>query len=195
MRIFRQLECSPVFFIGAAVLLLCLPLQWCMALVIAAGFHEACHLLALRVCGCPVQQIRFDTGGAVIEAASLSTGKALLCTLAGPIGQLLLLLAAGRFPRLALCAAIQSAYNLLPLQGLDGGHALWYIFESFFPHSVAATLCRLITWLVLLFICLLGFYATFFLHLGLIPILAAGSLLLKATNGKIPCKKGPLRVQ
>lgn len=195
MRIYRQLECSPVFFIGAAVLLLCLPLQWCMALVIAAGFHEACHLLALRVCGCPVQQIRFDTGGAVIEAASLSTGKALLCTLAGPVGQLLLLLAAGRFPRLALCAAIQSAYNLLPLQGLDGGHALRYILESFFSPSTARSVCRTVTDIIILLICILALYATFILQLGLLPVLTAGSLLLKATNGKIPCKSQPLRVQ
>lgn len=195
MLTFRRFECSPWFLIGAAVLLLILPLQWCFALVFAAGLHELCHLLALHFCGCQNPQIRLGPGGAVIDAAPLPPVKAILCTLAGPVGQLLLLFLVQWFPRLALCAAVQSAYNLLPIQGLDGGHALRYCLESFLPVTAADTACRIISWVILLLICILGFYATFILRLGLIPLLAAGSLLIKATSGKIPCKTGPLRVQ
>ena len=195
MQSSRQFEFRPGFLIAAAILLLILPLQWCTAIVFAAGFHELCHLLALRLCGCQDPLIRFGASGAVISAAPLPSAKALFCSLAGPVGQLLLVFLARLFPRLALCAAVQSAYNLLPINGLDGGHALQYFLEFFFSPSTAESVCRVVTDIILLLICILAVYATFNLHLGLLPVLAAGSLLIKATNGKIPCKSRPLRVQ
>ena len=87
MRIFRQFELDPRLFVSSAITLLILPLPWCIALIFSAGFHEICHLIALRICGCQSPQIRIGPSGAVIYSAPLSIGKALLCTLAGPLGQ------------------------------------------------------------------------------------------------------------
>ena len=112
----------------------------------------------------------------------------MLCSLAGPIGALLLLCIVRWFPRLALCAALQSAFNLLPIGGLDGGHALRCCLELLLPPSTAAAACRTTERVILLLIGGLGFYGTFILKLGLLPILAAGILILKGTGGKIPCK-------
>lgn len=195
MEVFRWLEWSPGFLIGAAAALLILPLRWLIASAIAAGFHELCHLLLLRLCGSQAQRVRFGPGGAVIQAPPLPPARAMLCSLAGPAGGLMLLSLSRWFPRLALCAAIQSAYNLLPVSGLDGGHALRFFTELFLPSDAAGVVCRIVQGVILLLVGFLGFYGTFILRLGVLPILAAGSLVIKATNGKIPCKTGPMGVQ
>ena len=195
MRSFRQPECSPGFLISLACILLFLPLRWFLALFISAAFHELCHLLALRLCGGQVHQLRLGSFGAVIHATPLSPAKALLCSLAGPAGGLLLIFFARWFPRLALCAAIQSAYNLLPIHGLDGSHALRFFLGMFLPEEVLIPLCIIIERILLILVCSLALYATFIVRLGILPVLAAGSLILKATGGKIPCKTGSLRVQ
>ena len=49
MRIFRQFELDPRLFVSSAITLLILPLPWCIALIFSAGFHEICHLIALRI--------------------------------------------------------------------------------------------------------------------------------------------------
>lgn len=188
MRTFRRPDCSPGFLIGLAVGLLMLPLRWFLAMLFAAGFHELCHLLALKLCGGQIVGIRLGAAGAVIHAAPLPHGKSLLCSLAGVTGGLLLILLARWFPRLALCAAVQSAYNLLPLRGLDGGHALRCFLDILFPVKVADPLCLAVERITLILVCFFCLYCTFLLNLGILPILAAGSLIIRATNGKIPCK-------
>ena len=195
MRTSHLPECSAGFLLTLAGAFLLLPLRWVTAAVGAALFHELCHLLALRLCGEQVQFIRFGAKGAIIHAHALSPGKALLCTLAGPLGALLLLLLARWFPRLSLCAAVQSAYNLLPVSGLDGGHALHYILSPFLPPRTVSTICRWLEVAVMILIGILGLWGTFVLKLGLLPVLAAGLLISKGTNGKIPCKSRPMRVQ
>lgn len=195
MRICRQPELSAGLFFGLAAALFLLPLRWILALVLAALVHEGFHLLAVLLCGGQISHIRFGGNGAVIQAFSLSPGKALFCTLAGPLGALLLLPLARWFPRLALCAAVQSAYNLLPVRSLDGGHAFAYLAALLLPPRAAEFLCRITEWLLLIALAFLGFYGTFILKLGILPILFAGCLATKGTSGKIPCKSGPMRVQ
>ena len=194
MLISRRFELDPRFFVTSAITLLILPLPWYIAFILSAGFHEICHLLTLHFCGCQNPKIHIGPSGAVIHTAPLSTGKALFCTLAGPLGQLLLLSLVRWFPRLALCATAQAIYNLLPLNNLDGGHALQYLLELFLPASIAETVCLFIHRIILFFLCVLAGYASFFLHLGLIPIIFVGGIIFK-TSGKIPCKSHSLRVQ
>ena len=195
MQISRRFELDPRVFVGSAITILILPLPWCIAFIFSAGFHELCHLLALRICGCQNSQIHIGPNGAVIYAASLSPGKSLFCTLAGPLGQLLLLSLASWFPRLALCAAAQAVYNLLPLNSLDGGQALQYLLGLFLSSSTTESICLFIHRIALFFLCALAVCSAFILHLGLIPIIFAGVLLFKTTSGKIHCKSLSLRVQ
>ena len=195
MRTFHQPEYSAGFLLTLAGAMLLLPLRWLLAAAGAAAFHELCHLLALQICRGQVRGIRLGARGAVIDALPLSPAKDLFCTLAGPLGALLLLPLARWFPRLALCAGIQSMYNLLPVAGLDGGRALERTLSLFLPSGTAEKVCGAVDVLVKVLMAALGLWGTFVLKLGLLPVLAAILLIRKGRTGKIPCKSGAMRVQ
>ncbi len=133
-------------FIVLAVALLVLPLRWLAAFVFAAAVHETGHFAAVRLCGCPVYGIRIGINGAVMETGPLGTKQECLCALAGPVSGILLLLAARLFPKVALCALAQSAFNLLPIYPLDGGRAVKCIACILFPNSPQAR--RFLQWLL-----------------------------------------------
>lgn len=120
----RRVEAAPSACVLAALLLLTLPLRWLLAAVFAAGVHEMCHVLALRLCGGRIFRIRIGPAGAALETDSLSFPREMLCALAGPAGSFLLLFLGKRFPEAAVCGAVQGIYNLLPIYPLDGGRAL-----------------------------------------------------------------------
>ena len=108
-----------------ALLVLTLPLNWLLAAMMAAAFHELCHYLAILALGGRVAKLRLGAGGAVMEVSALTPGREILAALAGPTGGLLLSLLWPRFPRIVLCALVQSFFNLIPVRPLDGGRALY----------------------------------------------------------------------
>ena len=167
--------------IFAALLLLVLPIQWVFAAVLAAGLHELCHICAIRLCGSEIRHITLSGRGAVIEAEPMSYGKEFFCALAGPAGGLLLLLLARWLPRVAVCAGVQSLYNLLPVYPLDGGRALRCGAVLLFPQW-GDRLCFRIEQICIFGIVLLALYACLWLKLGLLPVLFAVMLLLKRKN-------------
>lgn len=112
-----------------ALAILILPLNWVLAGTIAAGFHELCHCLMVRAMGGRVWEFRIGIGGAVMETSPMSTGRELLCVLAGPLGGILLMVFYRWIPRVAICAGLQSAFNMLPIYPLDGGRAFGCLVE------------------------------------------------------------------
>ena len=69
-----------------ALMILVLPMQWVLAAVLAAMFHELCHYGAARLCGGNVAQLRVGTFGAQMEVWGLTNLGELVCALAGPLG-------------------------------------------------------------------------------------------------------------
>ena len=121
MRDFVRVDVSACLM--GAFLLLTLPLNWLLSALAAAAFHELCHGAAILLLGGRIWGVRIGSGGAVMETEPLSSGKELVCALAGPAGSLLLVLTFRIFPRVAVCALVQGAFNLLPVFPLDGGRA------------------------------------------------------------------------
>jgi Zn-dependent protease len=120
-----------------AVLLLILPLQWVLAVLLAAILHELCHAVAVLLCGGRINRVTISGRGAVMEAMPLSAGKDIICALAGPLGSFLLLLLAKWMPRTAICGAVHGLYNLIPLFPLDGGRILRGLIHGIFSPPVA----------------------------------------------------------
>lgn len=126
-----------------AVLLLILPLQWLICGLVAAIFHELCHLAAIYALGETVYGIRLTGMGAVMVTPPMEPGKELICALAGPVGGLMLLALSGSVPMLALWALFHSVYNLLPVYPLDGGRALSCLLALLWPQR---DLSRILRW-------------------------------------------------
>jgi len=167
--------------IFVALLLLVLPIQWVLAIIVAAVFHELCHCCAVYLCGEELCQITLGGRGAAMEVGSMSRGKEMICALAGPVGGLTLLLFSKWIPRVAVCAGVQSLYNLLPVYPLDGGRALRCGAALLFPQC-GDKLCTVLEWICLFGVFILAIYAYLCLNLGLLPGLFAVMLLLKRKN-------------
>ena len=91
----------------------------------------------------------------------------------------MLFLLSGRLPRLALCALIHSAYNLIPIYPMDGGRVVENLLLLLLPRYGA----HIFLWMervlgsVVVAVC---FWASFVQKLGIIPLLLAFGVLAKS---------------
>lgn len=193
-RLFRTVRdlvsISADFYIAFAAGVLLLPLPWISAWLFSALFHELCHYIALRLCGYTVSGIRISLKGVFMETEELSVAKEAICAYAGPIGALLLLLFARRFPRIAICTTVQSLYNLLPVFPLDGGRGAGCILRNVLGDERGKRAFKIVEGFVLFALLFLALYAYVKLGLGLLPALAVVFLIAKNKKINIPCKKG-----
>ena len=198
MRRFRD-EChitiAPELYIVAALLLLLLPIKWLIAWVLATLVHELFHYVAIRLSKTPVFSVALGLSGIIMKTGSMSYKTELFCSLAGPLGALLLLALAKWLPLTAICAYFQSVFNLLPVFPLDGGRALRCFAIQILPIQAAEKICQITETVLLILLSILGIYGSIWLHLGLIPIVIVFFLLNKYRQIKFPCKDGKLRVQ
>ncbi len=173
------MKISGGFCLMMAAMLLMIPIKWLAAAIIAAAFHELCHYLAICYLSGKTQALRLNAFAARLPLPEMSSGREALCALAGPIGGLTLLLCAHWMPRLAICGAMQSFYNLLPIYPLDGGRALRNALVLILPPPRAATVCGALEKLCKVCILLLAIYGSIWLRLGLFPLFMAFFLLIR----------------
>lgn len=190
-----QIRTEPKVVIALVILVLAIPIQWISAWLIAACTHELFHCVGVYACGGRIYDIRIGLNGAKIETGGLSVGKEVFCLLIGAVGTFSWLLFSHCFPRLSICAAMQSAYNLLPLPNLDGGQALRRVLDAIFNPSVAECICKCIQYITILLIVVFCLYCSIIWEMGILPILLAIIFLIRYVQIKIPCKRGRHRVQ
>lgn len=189
MRDFLRLDAAACLL--GALLLLTLPLRWLFAALTAAACHELCHFLAVQALGGSVLDVRIGSGGTVMQTLPMSRGRELLCALAGPAGSLLLVCLCRLFPRVAFCALVQAVYNLLPVFPLDGGRALRCALERLTPKWVDR-ICRWVETGTLAALGIAALIASFWRHLGIMPLIAFLLLTIKRNR---PCKLRRFGVQ
>lgn len=177
-----KVSLDPWAYWFGALLILLLPLNWLLAAATAAVFHELCHAGAIYALGGRVYSLRIGITGAVMETELDGRGREALAALAGPGGSFLLVLLGRWIPRVAVCAAIQGLFNLLPLYPLDGGRALRRGLEGFLPEGKIRLVEGVLALLVILLT--IRYTAVFLLIWGIRQVYA-----------KIPCKQRKIGVQ
>ena len=149
------------FCIYTLLLLLLLPLRWVLSLFAAVALHEASHMLALMICRVKMRSVTLRASGVYISSRALSPAEAVICAAAGPVGGLLGACLLYRFPRFALCAFLQSIYNLLPILPFDGGRVL-YGLCGMLPKRVGQLLCFAVRTMLLILIIISVIRLTFY---------------------------------
>lgn len=181
----KNLEISPAF-----VLLLCLffyadPWGLFGPFLLAAFCHELGHVVACWAVGAPVQQLRIGFGGAVLQTPPMSYPAECLCTLAGPLVNLILCLALLRlWPAFALINFLLAVYNMLPLAPLDGGRALRCLLLMLTPPVVAERILQGIHALLWAVLAAGSWYLSFYCRAGVWPVLLL-ALLIVRSEGEI----------
>ena len=97
------------------------------AALLACCLHEGGHALAMAVCGVALREVRLCPWGIRMERAAGERSKGIECLIAASGPAINLIAALILWPLSERLAAIQAAcglFNLLPLEGMDGGDLL-----------------------------------------------------------------------
>lgn len=118
-----------------------------LAALVAAALHECGHIIAAKLCGIPLVDMRLGIFGATLttDRALCSYGKEILLASAGPATNLLcfalcLLLHVDCEAIEFFCVASWglAILNLLPIRELDGGRIVYCALASTFSPSLAS---------------------------------------------------------
>ena len=176
-----------IFF---SLLLLTVPLPWVAAAVLAAAFHELCHVGAIYALGGRVGKISAGGSGARIEMEGLYGFREFLAAAAGPAGSFLLLVFLRNFPRLSICGFFQGAFNLLPVYPMDGGRMLCCLLQPILGEEKTKNIMKFLEGTIL---CTLLFLLL--RQQGAMGKILVGILIFRIFSAKIPCKGCAFRVQ
>lgn len=171
------------FFLLCAIFALLFPFKWCLAWVIAMSVHELFHYVVLRFFNANIHEISLGFRGVIMKTQLLPMHVEIISALAGPTGGLTLLLFSRRAPCVAICAAVQSAFNLLPLYPLDGGRVLLGVLQMVFnEHGIKIYI--VVKWCILALMSVCAIAAAYS-GFGIIPIIIVFLIILKSS-----CKHG-----
>lgn len=124
-----------------------------LATLVCVSLHEAGHLFAARAAHVRIRALEFDVGGAKIYTAGLfpSYKKEFAVAAAGPVASLLFayLLRPWGSPFFTTGLSL-ALFNLLPIEGFDGGRLLFCTVAPLFGEGTARRLCLVATYLSLL---------------------------------------------
>lgn len=130
-----------------------------LSTALCVAVHECAHLAAAKACRVRIRALALDIGGAQIKTAGLfpSYRTEWLVAAAGPASSLLLafFLAPVRTPfsQSAMLTSLSLAlFNLLPIEGFDGGRMLFAVGAPLLGETFATRAVYVTTYLVLLFL-------------------------------------------
>lgn len=183
------------FYASFALFVFLFPLRWVASWVLATVIHELFHYCTISAFKIPIDSVTLGLNGIELKTAPMQRREEILCALAGPFGGLLLLPLARWMPCVAICALLQSMYNLLPIYPLDGGRAVRGILGVILQTKHSLKICKYIEILTLVILGMLSIFAALELNMGILPLVAVLVLILKNRPIKTPCKQWRLRVQ
>ena len=184
----------PAVWIVLAFALIIIPAGWIAAWILAVSAHELGHILACKFCNVRIHRIEVDLRGARIHTEGMSCGKQIICSFAGPFCGCCLILLLKWYPKVALCVLIQTIYNLLPIQGTDGGCILQTGMLLLLGDEKGSQVFAIIEKFTRALLFVLLFYIAVKWSFGALLFFLSMQRLRKVGT-KIPCKRRALRVQ
>lgn len=182
-----MIRIQPSAFILLAVWILLLPLDWLIAALLAAAFHEMGHLAAIYAFGAHPESISVGGTGARIHTGPLEGRAEFFCAAAGPAASLLLLSLCRLFPKLAFCGLTQGMFNLIPVHPMDGGRMLYCVLRRLCPRRAEGIL-HIVQCLILCVIFVLSLMMATGRKEGILPVFVCAMVLSRVAISKIPCK-------
>lgn len=181
-----MIRINPLFFIVFAIVCAVGLLPQFMTVFIVALLHESAHAISARLCGYKDVVFCIQPWGVCMKCKSYDNPfKEFIITSAGPVINLLLLIAGGIFRAQELCVAnlFMLVINLLPVYPLDGGRILktMLVTELGASRSEVVMKCVSVTITVAMFIC--GCFLLY--RTGLNFSVLAASLFLCFTSDKV----------
>lgn len=183
------LDVGPGWALLMAVLFYVNPMGFFLPFCVAAAVHEAGHIAALLLLDVPMRRLRLRLGGAALETGPMSCRDELICALAGPIANLLLLPLGPLWPKLAAFSLLLAIFNLLPFPALDGGRVLCAALTLSIGYEGAKKIMLIVSLLFALGIAALSLWAGIVLRGGFWPILTAALILLRVGLDLFPRKE------
>ena len=184
-----MIRVRPSAFLMAAALVLLLPLDWLCAVLLASAVHEIGHLAAIYAFGGHADSVTIGLRGAEIHTVFPDKRKELFCAAAGPAASFLLIFLYRFSPKLAVCAAVQGMFNLIPVYPMDGGRMLRCFLQWLCPRQ-ADRICRIVEGLIVSAVFVLSLRLLICRKDGVLPALVCVTALTRLLFGKIPCKSG-----
>ncbi len=144
MKAAIEFHISTGFYLYFAILLLLLPFPWLLSILFAGIVHEAGHLVATKCMRVSVHSISLEPGSAKIASSPMTHSQEFFAAMAGPFAGALLVLLFPWFPRLAICALVQTLFNLIPVLPFDGGRMLHSVAAAVMGQGRGKAICRMV---------------------------------------------------
>lgn len=191
-RLFHSIH--PATYLALAVLILTVPISWVAAWLLAGAIHELGHYLTIVLLGKRVYGIRINWNSMVLETEDLGSVQ-WLCALAGPFFGMMLIPFYRWFPRLAVCALIQSGINLLPVFPTDGGRLVFGVLSLWLPDATARRITSILSAVTLILLTVVALYVFVCFSVNLFSLSLLAVILTKLVRIRFSCKDERLLVQ
>ncbi len=139
-----------------------------VAALLAAALHEMGHIIAAKLCGVPLEELKLGIFGASLTSKSMlcSYKKEIILCLAGPLVNLLSVFiifpfcrSESGFSSLFISASLfLGVLNLLPIYEFDGGRIVFCVLSSHFSIRAATRIIRTSSFILIFMLWTLSVY-------------------------------------